>query len=64
MVVEKVEVVLHLMDGRKLNATLDSDLVSELEYGARIETKAEPFGFYNVGILESWEIKDELRLNN
>lgn len=51
---EEAKVVLVMMDGRELKARVAQKDLELLTRGARIRVKAEPFGFYEEGILESF----------
>lgn len=51
---EEAKVVLIMIDGRELKVGVAWDDLDNLTKGARIRVKAEPFGFYEEGILESF----------
>lgn len=56
---EKARVVLLMADGREVKAKVKWDDVKKLTKWARIRVKAEPFGFYEEGVLESFYFQQE-----
>lgn len=56
---EKARVVLVMADGRGVKARVEWDDVKKLTKWARIRVKAEPFGYYEEGVLESFYFQQE-----
>lgn len=56
---EKAKVVLMMADGREVKARVKWDDVKKLTKWARIRVKAEPFGYYEEGVLESFYFQQE-----
>lgn len=56
---EKAKVVLVMADGREVKARVKWDDVKKLTKWARIRVKAEPFGYYEEGVLESFYFQQE-----
>ena len=51
---KQAKLVLVMMDGRELKVRVGWDDLENLTKGARIRVKAEPFGFYEEGVMESF----------
>ena len=56
---EKAKVVLVMADGREVKARVEWDDLKKLTKWARIRVKAEPFGYYEEGVLESFYFQKE-----
>lgn len=56
---EKAKVVLVMADGREVKARVEWDDLKKLTKWARIRVKAEPFGYYEEGVLESFYFQQE-----
>ena len=56
---EKAKVVLMMADGREVKARVKWDDLKKLTKWARIRVKAEPFGYYEEGVLESFYFQQE-----
>ena len=57
---EEAKVVLVMMDGREVKARVAWDDLENLTKGARIRVKAEPFGFYEEGVMESFYFQQKV----